>query len=820
MIGRTVSHYRIESEIGQGGMGVVYRAFDTRLERAVALKFLSPQFVSHPEAKSRFLNEARAASALNHPNICTIYEIGECENRDFIAMEFVEGEPLSKIIAAGKLPVPQVLDYALQMAEGLEAAHKKGVIHRDVKPDNVLVTAEGRLKIMDFGLAKIRHTTRITTTGAALGTAAYMSPEQARGEFVDARADLFSQGMIIYEMLAGRHPFAGPQAPEHPAAVIYAILHEKPEALAHYAANVPAGLETIVLKALEKSPARRYQNARELAADLRLLIQSPLHTLPVAEAPIRPSVAVLHFENLSGSEEDKYFAAGITEDIITDLSNIEGLRVASRMQVEQFRFKPLDLAEIGRRLQVDYVLQGSVRRAANIVRITAQLTKVADGFQVWSRRFDREMKHIFEIQDEVSKEVATALKVRLSPDDLARIEKIPTTNLQAYDYFLKGREYNWSVGTEAQKEYIDLAVKMFEKAIELDPKFAEAWAGLGEVFTSYSIRRIDFNPHYIKKAEESIKKALELSPDLAEARRALGRFYSSQRRFSEAAGELGRAIELKPNYADAYYSFGAARFEEGKYAEALRAFQKVLELRPTFFLAFLTAAESAWVLQNYELTENYLKRCDELVLGHFKAYDIAGWLHIRQGKLELAREDFRLAAERCENPSFAETIGFGLILLSDYDSAVQLLRRVGNSVNGTNLYLLGLAYSLKGMEKEAGLAWEAGAAFVERQLSAVPAALSPLMLVSLALIKGVKGKFEEAFQAVRQGEAAESVKPEEKATLKVAAAILYAQQQKVAETVEALKNSRSKYYTAAEAALDPRLKIIANSPDFQAYLAT
>ena len=818
MIGRTVSHYRIESEIGQGGMGVVYRAFDTRLERLVALKFLSPQFVSHPEAKTRFLNEARAASALNHPNICTIYEIGEYDSREFIAMELIEGEALSRIIAAGKLPVPTVLDYSLQMSEGLEAAHKKGVIHRDIKPDNILLTADGRLKIMDFGLAKVRHTTRITTTGAALGTAAYMAPEQARGELVDARADLFSLGMMIYEMLAGRHPFAGPQAPEHPAAVIYAILHEKPEPLAHYAANVPAGLETVILKSLEKSPARRYQSARELAADLRLLVQSPLHTLPVAQAPIRPSVAVLHFDNLSDSDEDKYFAAGITEDIITDLSNIEGLRVASRMQVEQFRFKPIDLAEIGRRLQVDYVLQGSVRRAANIVRITAQLTKVADGFQVWSRRFDREMKHIFEIQDEVSKEVASALKVRLSPDDLARIEKIPTTNLQAYDYFLKGREYNWSVVTEAQKEYIDLAVKMFEKAIELDPAFAEAWAGLGEVYTSYSIRRIDFNPDYIKKAENNIKRALELAPELAEARRALGRFYGSLRRFSEAASELGRAIELKPNYADAYYSFGAARFEEGKYAEALRAFQKVLELRPTFFLAFLTAAETAWVLQNYELTENYLARCDELILGHFKAYDIAGWLHIRQGKLELAREDFRLAAERCENPSFAETIGLGLILLSVYDRAIQLLQRVGNSVNGTNLYLLGLAYSLKGMEKEAQLAWKTGAAFLEKQLAEVPAPLTPLMLFSLALIQGALGQVDCALDTSKKGEIVGLAKPEEKAWLKVAQGILYAQQGKAAEAIEMLKSSRSKYYTAVEAALDPRLKMIANSPEFKAYL--
>jgi len=818
MIGQTVSHYRIESEVGRGGMGVVYRALDLRLERPVALKFLSPQFVSHPQARARFLTEARAASALNHSNICTIYEISEYHGHEFIAMEYVEGETLSKVIVSQKLPVPEVLDYSLQMTEGLEAAHKKGVIHRDIKPDNILITSEGRVKIMDFGLAKVRHAAKITTSGTALGTAAYMSPEQVRGEPTDARSDLFSLGMILYEMLTGRHPFAGPEAPEHPAAVMYSILHEKPEAVAHFAANVPAGLETVILKALEKTPMRRYQSAEELAADLRLLSQAPLHSLPVATAPVRPSVAVLHFENLSGLEEDKYFAAGITEDIITDLSNIEGLRVTSRMQVEQYRFKPIDLAEIGRRLQVDYVLQGSVRRAASIVRITAQLTKVADGFQVWSRRFDRELKHIFEIQDEVSKEVASALKVKLSPDDLARIEKIPTTNLQAYDYFLKGREYNWSVVTEAQKDYIDLAVKMFEKAIGLDSEFAEAWAGLGEAYTSYSMRRMDFNTEFVNKAERCIKKALELAPDLAEAHRALGRFYSDMQQFREAAEELGRAIELKPNYTDAYYSLGAARFEEGKYSEALRAFQKVLELRPTFLFAFLTAAETAWVLQNYELTENYLKRCDELVLGHVKAYEISGWLHIRQGKLDLARQDFKMAAERCESPRWAEEISLGLILLTDYDSALRLLLRVGNSVYGTNLYLLGLVYRLKGMEKEAFLTWEAGAVYIEDRLSNVHPPLTPLMLFSLALIKGALGLFDLAFDMCRQGEAVELAKPEDKAWLKVAQGILYAQQGKPIEAAEALQSSRSKYYTAIEAALDPRLKLIAQTAAFRAYL--
>ncbi len=814
MIGQTVSHYKILEKLGEGGMGMVYRAEDTLLQRAVALKFLASHFISNPDAKARFLTEARAASALNHPNICTIYEIGEVDDRQFIVMEFVEGKPLSQIVTDGKLPLPKFFEVALQIAEGLEAAHKKGIIHRDIKPDNILVTAEGRAKIMDFGLAKIRDTARITTTGTALGTAAYMSPEQARGEMVDARSDVFSLGMVLYEMVAGRHPFSG----AHPAAFIYSILHEQPEPLGRYRSEVPAELETIVNRTLEKNVAHRYQTAGDLAADLRRLVQGPSRTVSAASIPVKPSVAVLHFDNMSGLEDDKYFAAGMTEDIITELSNIEGLRVASRMQVEQFRGKQVDFAEVGRKLHVDYILEGSVRKADNIVRITAQLTNIADGFQVWSRRFDRELKHIFQIQDEVSKEVAGALKVKLSPEDLARIEKIPTNNLQAYDYFLKGREYNWSVGTESQKEYIDFAAKMFEKAIELDGQFAEAWAGLGEVYTSYSIRRIDFNPALIKKAEVSIKRALELAPNLAEAHRALGRFYSSQRQFALAAEELTCAIDLKPNYADAYYSLGAARFEEGKYSEASDAFQKVLELRPTFFLAFLTAAETAWVLQDYKLAESYLDRCDQLLAGHFKSFDIRGWLHLRQGRLNQAREAFRKAAERCENASFAETIAFGLILLGEYDCAITLLQKTGNSVNGTNLYLLGLAYYQKGMEQEACLTWETALAFIEKQLQNVPFILSPLMWANLALTRASLGAIDSGFEAVARGEAVERAKPEEKATLKVAEGILFALQDKKKEAAQSLENSASRYYTAIEAGLDPRLKKIADDLHFKDYL--
>ncbi len=813
MIGQTVSHYKILEKLGEGGMGIVYKAEDTRLGRPVALKFLSSAFISSPDAKTRLLTEARAASALNHPNICTIHEIGEVEEQPFIVMEFVEGKPLSRLIAEEHLELSKVLEYAIGIAGGLEAAHRHGIIHRDIKPDNLLVTRDGRVKIMDFGLAKIRDSARITQTGTALGTAAYMSPEQARGEPVDARSDIFSLGVVLYEMLAGRHPFSG----VHPAAMVYSILHENPQPLNRWASGVPAGLEESVRHAMAKKAAERYQTAAELAADLRMLSQGgsrPVSTITVSV----PSVAVMHFENMSGQDEDKYFAAGVTEDIITDLSNIEGLRVASRMQVEQFRGRRVELSEIGRKLHVDYVLEGSVRKAENVVRITAQLTKVADGFQVWSRRFDRELKHIFEIQDDVSKEVAGALKVKLSPGDLARIEKIPTTNLQAYDYFLKGREYNWSVSTEAQKEYLDLAVKMFEKAIELDSNFAEAWAGLGEVYTSYSIRRVDFNPELMKKAEEHIGRALELSPELAEARRALGRFYISQRRFDRAAEELGSAIELKPNYADAYYSLGASRFEEGKYAEALKAFQKVLELRPTFFLAFLTAAETAWVLKDYPLAEGYLKRCDEILTGHFKSFDIWGWIHLRRGKLDSALEAFRKAAERCENASLAETIAFGLILLSDFEAAVRFLKKIGNSVNGTNLYFLGLAYHFKGMEEEARLTWETDEAFIEHQLSTVPAALTPLMLANLALVRGSLGKPDGALAVIRQGVLVKQAKPEELATLKVAEAILLAMDGKTLETVRILKEANSKYYAAIEAALDPRLKKISASREFKDYL--
>jgi len=589
MIGQTVSHYKILDKLGEGGMGEVYLAEDTSLGRKVAVKFLSSDKAADQESRQRFVHEARAQAMLSHPNIATFHEVGEMQDKVFIVMEYIEGRPLSHLAAGEKLSLPEILDLAVQVGEGLQAAHEKGITHRDIKPENVLVTSKHHAKITDFGLAKWKGASTLTQTGARMGTAFYMSPEQVEGKNVDHRTDIFSLGTILYELLCARRPFEG----DTDTAIFYDLINTQPQPLARFARNIPEKLEQIVFKCLAKKPEERYQHIDELLVDLRSVkkkLETGLSASETSKSTAAPSIAVLPFTNMSSEPENEYFSDGLTEEIIAHLAKIRALKVISRTSVMRYKQTAKPLKLIATELGVRHILEGSVRKQGNHLRITAQLVDALEDSHLWAETYRGTVEDVFDIQEKVAAEIAEALKLKLSPQEQRNLEKRQTENTEAYQLYLKGRFF-WNKRTE---ESLKKGIEYFEQAIEKDPVYALAYTGLADSYNVLTAFTLIAPNEAVPRIRKAALKALEIDEALAEAHISQAWLRACfDWDWGAAEQEFKLGIELNPNYATGHHWYSLFLTCLGRFDEAVAVIKKALKLDP--FSLIINTNAGWWV---------------------------------------------------------------------------------------------------------------------------------------------------------------------------------------------------------------------------------
>jgi serine/threonine-protein kinase len=752
MIGQTISQYKILEKLGEGGMGIVYKAHDMKLDRIVALKFLPSHLTASETERARFLQEARAASALNHAHVCTIYDIKEEGDRQFIVMEFVDGVTLRHKVPLGKSS--EAIGYALEIGEALQEAHSKGIVHRDIKAENIMVNSRNQVKVMDFGLAKLKGSLKLTKASSTVGTLAYMAPEQLEGGEVDARSDIFSFGVLLFELLTGKLPFRG----EHEAAMMYSIVNEQPESLLKFRPDAPPELERIINRAVEKEPEDRYQSAADMVSELRRVQKqsskvsrsSLSGSRPIMEAQVTPatassagmrpartgkgkvfllialvvilgggaaayfsffgshqtidSIAVLPFTNAGNDPNSEYLSDGITESLINSLSQLPGLTVMSRSSVFHYKGKDIDPQKAGKELGVKAVLTGSVTQRADNLVVSAELVNVSNNTHLWGDQYNRKLSDVLAVQSEISKEISDRLSLKLGGEDQKRLAKNPTENTEAYELYLKGRFY-WN---KRRADNLLTSMDYFTQAIAKDPNYALAYAGLASaegIFPEYSGLSSE---EYTLKSKAAATKALELDPTLAEPHAVLGLlngdFYHD---WQGAEREFKRAIELNPNFPTTHHWYSICLTSECRFDEALAEINRALQLDPLSLIINENVGDVYLFKKEWDKSEEQFKKTLALDASFPGAHGGLGWAYFYQGKLEESLSEFeKYRATSNSAPLSLSNLGYLYARSGKRDKAMEILNVMLELSGKGNSVAVPIAIVYVGMgENDKALTW-------------------------------------------------------------------------------------------------------------------